>query len=75
MHVLDRPKALASIASVLGDFDISIESVVQKETHSDQAEIVWVTHEAAGRSISGALAVIKKLPAVVSVENWIRVED
>ncbi len=75
MHVLDRPRALASIAAVLGDHDISIESVVQKETHTDQAEIVWVTHEAASKSISDAIAVIDKLSAVVSVENWIRVEE
>lgn len=75
MHVLDRPKVLASIAGVLGDFNISIESVVQKETHSDQAEIVWVTHEAAGRNISDAISAIEILPSVVSVENWIRVEE
>jgi homoserine dehydrogenase len=75
MHVLDRPSVLAGIARVLGECNISIESVVQKATHSDQAEIVWVTHEAAGKSISDAIALIEKLPSVVSVENWIRVED
>ncbi len=74
MHVLDRPNVLAGIAGVLGDCNISIESVVQKATHSDQAEIVWVTHEAAGRCISDAIALIEELPSVVSVENWIRVE-
>lgn len=75
MYVMDRPKVLAAIAGVLGDYGISIESVVQKATHRDQAEIVWVTHEASGLSIQGALERIARLPAVVSVANWIRVEE
>jgi homoserine dehydrogenase len=75
MHVLDRPRVLASIAGVLGDHNISIESVVQKETHSDQAEIVWITHNCPGRSISAALAAVRSLQGVVSIENWIRVEE
>lgn len=74
MTVLDKPKVLAAIASVLGDFGISIESVVQKATHHGQAEIVWVTHEAPGRNVRGALHEIRTLPVVVAVSNWIRVE-
>ena len=65
---------LASIATVLGDNDISIESVVQKATHSGLAEIVWVTHEAAGSQVTQALAEIKHLPVVLTVANWLRVE-
>ena len=75
MTVQDKPKVLAAIANVLGDFDISIESVVQKATHDGQAEIVWVTHEAAGLNISGALNRISELPVVTKIANWIRVED
>jgi homoserine dehydrogenase len=75
MTVQDKPKVLAAIASVLGEFDISIESVVQKATHDGQAEIVWVTHEAAGRNISDALKRIAELHVVTNIANWIRVED
>jgi homoserine dehydrogenase len=75
MTVQDKPKVLASIANVLGEFDISIESVVQKAAHDDQAEIVWVTHEAPGSSIRRALEIIAKLPAVLALSNWLRVED
>lgn len=75
MTVEDKPKVLASIASVLGNNEISIESVVQKATHSERTEIVWVTHEAPGRNIISALEQIKCLPAVVTISNWIRVEE
>jgi homoserine dehydrogenase len=75
MTVEDRPKVLAAIANVLGDFDISIESVVQKATHEGQAEIVWVTHEAPGRNIADALKRIGELKVVTTIANWIRVED
>lgn len=75
MTVEDKPKVLAAIAGVLGEFDISIESVVQKATHSGQAEIVWVTHEASGRNIAGALKRIGELEVVTTIANWIRVED
>jgi len=60
---------------VLGDCDISIESVVQKATHSELAEIVWVTHEAPGRNIAAALERISALPVVSVVSNWLRVEE
>ena len=60
MTVQDKPKVLAAIATVLGDNEISIESVVQKATHGGQAEIVWVTHEAPGRQVTQALEEIKR---------------
>jgi homoserine dehydrogenase len=74
MTVQDKPKVLAAIATVLGDNGISIESVVQKATHSGLAEIVWVTHEAAGLQVTQALEEIKRLPVVLNVANWLRVE-
>jgi homoserine dehydrogenase len=75
MVVADRPKVLASIANVLGDNDVSIESVVQKMTENEQAEIIWLTHKVRESNMRSALLLIKKLPAVVSVENWLRVEE
>ncbi len=75
MTVEDKPKVLASIATVLGNNDISIESVVQKATHSGLAEIVWVTHEAPGLKVVQALEEIVQLEVVQNVANWIRVED
>ena len=75
MNVEDRPKVLASIAGVLGDNNVSIESVVQKTTGESHAEIIWVTHKTRESDLRNALAQIKQLPAVSSVDNWLRVEE
>jgi homoserine dehydrogenase len=75
MQVEDRPKVLASVASVLGDHQVSIASVVQRETLDGLAEIVWLTHPAVERNIKAALAEIQTLDPVRTVNNLIRVED
>src|SRR6266852_1334873 len=64
MQCQDRAKVLASVASVFGDFDVSIESVVQKRGTGESAEVVWVTHQTTEGDIRRALGVIAQLPAV-----------
>ena len=66
---------LAAISGVFGDFDINIESMVQKTIQGKHTDIVWVMHEAPGRSVKLALEAIRHLPVVVEVSNWLRVED
>ena len=75
MQCNDRPKALASVASVFGDFDVSIESVVQKRGTGELAEVVWVTHETTEGDIRKALGAVAQLPVVREINNWIRVEE
>ncbi len=75
MVVQDRPRVLAAIAGVFGDFSINIEAMIQKTILGKQTNIVWLMHEAPGRNIQQALAIISKLPVVVEVSNWIRVEE
>ena len=77
LNVADRAGVLAQIARVLGDQDISIASVLQKdadaETHS--AEIVIMTHPALESSVQGALRAIESLEPVRRVGNMLRVEE
>ena len=77
LNVADRAGVLAQIAQVLGDQDISIASVLQKdadaETHS--AEIVIMTHPALESSVQGALRAIESLEPVRRVGNMLRVEE
>ncbi len=75
MMVADRPKVLAAIANVLGEHEVSIESVVQKMAANGQAEIIWVTHRVRESNMRAALEDLKHLPAVATVENWLRVEE
>ena len=71
----DRPKVLASLASVFGDFDVSIESVVQRAHEGGDAEVVWITHQCLEANLRSALDVIGRLHIVSAVQNWIRVEE
>jgi len=75
MLVADRPGVLAAIAGVLGEHDVSIASMVQKEAHAGDAEIVWVTHEAVEQNMRTALELISKLPVVRQISSVIRVES
>lgn len=71
----DRPKVLASLASVFSDFDISMESVVQRAQPDGDAEIVWITHRCVEANFRSALDVISRLEIVTGIQNWIRVEE
>ena len=57
------------------DFDVSIESVVQKRGTGESAEVVWVTHATTEGDIRKALNVVSQLPVVREISNWIRVEE
>lgn len=71
----DRPGVLSRVAGVLGDNDISIASVIQKERATGEAvPVVMMTHEARERDMRTALAAIDRLPDVAAPTMMIRVE-
>jgi homoserine dehydrogenase len=77
---MDRPGVMAAITRVLGELQISLASVVQKEDvtlggESRYAEIVLTTHIAREAAIQQAVHQIAALPVVQSVGSLIRVED
>ena len=76
MTVADRPGVLAQISRVLGDLQISIASVIQKETdeRAGMAEIVIMTHPSLEASVREALKQMARLGVVKEVSNFIRVE-
>ena len=75
--VADRPGVLAQIATVLGDLDISIDSVLQKGTDETarSAELVLMTHRAREDAMQRALGLLGELPVVHEVGNMVRVEE
>jgi homoserine dehydrogenase len=75
MRTTDRPKVLATVAAILGDHDVSIESVVQKRGTGDEAEIAWVTHQTREGNLREALARIVATPNVIEISSCIRVEE
>lgn len=76
MRILDQSGILAQISKVLGDNNISIASVIQKETDisSKTAEIVIMTHPSREAALQKALTEMRKLAAVKEINNYIRVE-
>lgn len=74
--VADRPGVLAKMTQVLGDREISIASVIQKESdeREQRAELVIMTHLAGERQMQSALKELGALEVVHEVGNFIRVE-
>jgi len=73
--VLDRPGILSKISGILGDNEISIASVIQKETEEEHQHVplVMMTHEAREAYISRAIEKIDRLPEVEGKSRIIRV--
>jgi homoserine dehydrogenase len=76
INVADRPGVLAQISKVLGDHQISISSVIQKEVDrpAQTAELVIMTHLAKEKAVQQALDELKQLAVVKEISNFIRVE-
>lgn len=74
ISVVNKPGVLAQIASVFGNFGVSIESVLQKKTEGDRAEIVWITSKVEESSFRKAITSVKSLDVVKEVSSIIRVE-
>lgn len=72
---LDRPGVLSKISGVLGSYNISIASVIQKGRRVGEAvPLIVLTHTAKERDVVKAVAEIDKLPVVADKTLYIRVE-
>ncbi len=77
LSVADRPGVLAQIGTVLGDLNVSIGSVIQKDSNpgSQTAELVVTTHPAREQAVQESLKRMRALEVVRKVDNLVRVED
>ena len=77
MVVADEPGAMADITRLLGDQDISIESLIQRppETGSTQVSVVIVTDRAPGAAIDRATSAIAALDATHGSITMLRIES
>jgi homoserine dehydrogenase len=74
--VTDKPGVLAKITSVLGNHDISIASVIQKETkENEMIPLVMMTHLAEEGNLQKALLEINTLDVVKEKTRFLRVEE
>ncbi len=75
LHVADKSGVLAAVATVFGQHDVSIGSVIQKRAEGGVAQIVYVTHLAREKDVRAALAEIEALDVVSNIASVIRVEE
>jgi len=72
LEVADRPGVLARIATVLGDHDVSIKSVVQRGT-GEEARLVMVAHECLESRFAAAVAALGELEDLRAAPRYIHV--
>ncbi len=75
IHTRDKPGILSKISGVFGKYDISIASVMQKESDSDYVPLVIMTHAAPEDKITLAGSEINSFDFVNGDLIMIRVED
>ncbi len=72
---LDKPGVLSKISGILGNYNISIASVIQKGRRIGEAvPVVVLTHEAKEKDVRQAIKEIDQLPVVMHRTVFIRVE-
>ncbi len=72
MQVKNRPGVLARIAQVFGEHKVSIARVVQKNAHSDRAELVIVTEKVKERHMKDATEELKQMESIYEISSVIR---
>ncbi len=77
MRATDKPGVLANVTKILGDRDISIDAMMQKEPQDNEteADIIILTHITVEKNIDQAIAAIEELPAIAGKVTRIRMEE
>jgi len=72
-QLTDRPGVFARVATVFGEEQVSIASIVQK-SRGEVADAILVTHDTPERSVRRVLARLEGMDVVKAVNNVMRVE-
>ena len=77
LSAVDRSGVLAKIADVFGETEISIASVIQKDSDDERglADLVITTHPAVESRMQTAAERLRELDVVSSLDNLIRIEQ
>ncbi|HEX7652795.1 MAG TPA: homoserine dehydrogenase [Verrucomicrobiae bacterium] len=76
LSVVDRPGVLAKIATIFGQSNIGISSVIQPEGHEGASvPLIFMLHDATNAAVKKALGRIAQLPAVKGRPVMFRVEN
>ncbi|MEO1209471.1 MAG: homoserine dehydrogenase [Cyanobacteria bacterium J06638_20] len=69
----DQPGVIGKIGTCFGNHDVSLESIVQIDSHQDFAEIVVVTHDVREGNFRRALDEMRHFDAVREIPSTLRV--
>ncbi|MGD8712438.1 MAG: homoserine dehydrogenase [Thiohalophilus sp.] len=77
MQAEDKPGVLAEVTRILGERDISIEAIIQKEPNedSDKANIIMLTHVVRESKMNEAIGKIEAMKSIHGSVTRIRVES
>ena len=77
LRAQDKPGVLADVTRILGDLNISIDAMIQKEPEEgeSEADIILLTHITIEKNIDQAIAKIEALPAITGKVTRIRMEE
>lgn len=77
LRAMDKPGVLANVTRILGDLDISIDAMMQKEPadNETEADIVILTHITVEKNMDQAIAAIEALPAIAGKVTRLRMEE
>jgi len=75
MELVDKPGALAKVATVLGDNGISIDRMRQYDHQGGSAPVLIITHKAARPDLDAALDALPATGVVATAPVALRIED
>jgi homoserine dehydrogenase len=77
LQAQDKPGVLAEVTRILGDLDISIEAILQKEPANGNAEatIILLTHRVLEGKMNQAIAAMEALSSITGPVTRIRLES
>ena len=75
MVVADKAGVMAKISTILSQHGISIEALMQKETHGDDAHVVIITNEVLEKSLNAAIRELSALEESMAEVARIRIAD
>lgn len=75
LMLIDKPGVLAQFTKILGENNISINAVSQKEEQKDVVPVIVITHKVKYGDIKKALKEIKDLDVVKEAPFYLMIED
>ena len=75
MELIDKPGALAKVATILGESGISIDRMRQYDHPGANAPVLIITHKAARPDLDAALAALPQTGVVAGDPVALRIED